>query len=79
MAETTEARWGAWTHDPKAEALYLPAEIGGGYYVELDTIHDTADIDRWVSQVSEKRWATPAITADLRAALCDLTGAGAYP
>jgi hypothetical protein len=40
-----------------------------GYWVPLDQVRTDGDVDVWVQQIAEKRWATPSVVAELCAAL----------
>jgi hypothetical protein len=40
-----------------------------GYWVPLDQVRTDGDVDFWVQQIGEKRWATPSVVAELYAAL----------
>ena len=49
-------KFGPWTYNPKNQTLTHT----NGYYVDLETMTDSAQVLDWIAQVAEKRWANEA-------------------
>ena len=58
--------WGLWFHDTRTDTLvHAPSD----YAIPLRTIHVQCDVERWVRQISEKRFLSAADICNARVAL----------
>jgi hypothetical protein len=69
---TPPTTWGPWTFD--RERLVLDLTVNGEelYDVDLERCPTAEAVLDWIAQVQGKAWATPEVTGQLVAALCDL-------
>ena len=67
--QPTGTKWGEWYFD--GETLRHEDERRC-YWIELDDIHEDADVFRWMLHISQKNWGTAECLGNLFKALSDL-------
>jgi hypothetical protein len=67
--------WGPWALR-NGESLHLHASYGERCWIDLTTIHDSAQIYDQLSQVGKRKWATNDIQLSLLNALLEVFNPG---